>query len=276
MPADTPAGTPAGTPGNDPDQVVTINVGGRSFSERRRILARSGYLDAMFRFHRGRTDFTAEFIGRDPEIFARLLNAMRDDNYLDPELARYRPDVVFFQLDFVTDYLVRLPDPRPRLLVEGTDPRCHLLRNEDGSLGFVLLPEKIPTGDQRWDTYTEVFPANITRYRLGCDLTIPTGFVGKLSLTDWAIGLFGDQNSVVLRPNRLSEGKHQNVTVILGVHHNNSWRSVHVPQNRQIIVLDLQRIPDVRLELVSVVDDATRERYLRHRAPDTQLYLNRV
>ena len=89
----------------DDGEIYLINVGGSIFKSHKNTFCKSKYLDDMFNLQKETIDFSNRLIDRDPLIFAVLLNCLRDRNYVSNDICKYKPDILFFQIKFLIEYL---------------------------------------------------------------------------------------------------------------------------------------------------------------------------
>ena len=75
---------------------VKVNVGGRIFTTTRGVLQKAKYFQELSLD----ADLGEQLIDRDPDIFAYLLNCLRDRRYINPErISEYGPDIDYYAMD---------------------------------------------------------------------------------------------------------------------------------------------------------------------------------
>ena len=103
-----------------------INVGGKIFTTRKATLAKSGYFRTLLEDD-STCDYSEHMIDRDPEIFAKLLNCMRDPRYMKDNMQKYMPELIYF------DMLGLLP-PKIDLKIEKVTPETRYGIDENGNI----------------------------------------------------------------------------------------------------------------------------------------------
>lgn len=186
----------------DTDPIYTINVGGTIFKERKSILIKSGYFEAMFNFHKTETDFSKEHISRDPIIFSYLLNCMRDNNYINNSIIKYNPDVIFFQINHLQEMIEKYEkeENKSDIKIELIDKNAQVTKYNNGLFG--LFMHKKTRLFVRWKEQIEGITTGINLY-------IPEGYVGLLNFANDGdpFGYFKIWNSI------LHHGKYDNFKV---------------------------------------------------------------
>lgn len=136
-------------------EIVKVNVGGEIFKTRRQTLKKSGYFRGLFAASRD-NDLTEHFIDRDPKIFRKLLNYMRDPSY-KLELEKYSPDFIYYEIEI----------PKPAYTIDDLNiqkekPTTRYMINEKG---HIILCGYI---HEEYNTWIST----------GISLTIPKGHMG--------------------------------------------------------------------------------------------------
>jgi len=155
-----------------------ISVGGKIFTSKKDTFEKSEYLKALFKFpddNKQKTDFTDHPIDRDSTIFKYLLNIMRDINYIDKKVFKYGPDISFFQITFLLEYMEKNKSTDDKVKIT----KINSLSRVDVSEEKIYLYAYVPDPGHYTLRFTCVY-----MLLTGIDLEISEGYVGLLSLAN--------------------------------------------------------------------------------------------
>ena len=139
-----------------------INVGGKEFTARERVLCKSSLLKVQLTgpFSKG-----GYVVDRDPELFRKLLNCMRDPSFLEIyDMKELAPEVLFFGVDLPVQ-----EEEGPQIEYDETSAF-------QPCLGFVS--HGVPCKDGVCFVMTHNRPEQ--PFQTDCGIFIPDGYVGLL------------------------------------------------------------------------------------------------